>query len=135
MLFRSDYQRNKDIAGLAKLTYVAGPYEPCNVGGEVWPPKAVDNVCSCGEVSVMSGGVVSGSENCWPFVAVDDYFMMTLQIPPPKATMLLEEVLGVMQKCGVCCIGESQGTFSGAKPFTNVAQMVISLAGLIKLGE
>ena len=55
--------------GLVKLAYVAGPYEPCDVGGKVGPPKAVDDVCSCGEVSVMSGG-----ENCWSFVTVDDYF-------------------------------------------------------------
>ena len=74
----SDYQRNEDIVGLVKLTYVAGPYEPCNVGGEVRPPKAVSDVCPCGEVSMMSGGVVSSGENCWSFVTVDDYFMTTL---------------------------------------------------------
>ena len=61
----SDYQRNEDVTGLAKLTYVAGPYEPCDVGGEVRPPKAVGDVCLCGEVSVMSGSVVSSGENCW----------------------------------------------------------------------
>ena len=70
--------------GLAKLTYVAGPYEPCDVSGEVRPPKAVGDVCSCGEVSVMSSSIVSGGKNCWSFVAVDDYFVATLQIPSPK---------------------------------------------------
>ena len=72
----SDYWRNEDITGLVKLTYVTGPNEPCDVGGEVRPPKAVDDVCSCGEVSMMSGGVVSSGENCWSVVAVYDYFMM-----------------------------------------------------------
>ena len=86
----SDYWRNEDITSLAKLAYVAGPYEPCDVGGEVWPPKAVDDVCSCGEVSMMSGG-----ENCWSLVAVDDYFMTTLRIPSPKTAIDLEEVFGV----------------------------------------
>ena len=79
-----DYQRNKGVTGLAKLTYVTGPDEPCDVGGEVRPPKAVDDVCLCGEVSVMSGGVVGSSENSWSFVTVYDHFMMTLQIPLPK---------------------------------------------------
>ena len=74
----SDYWRNEDVAGLAKLTYMAGPYEPCDVSREVRPPKAVDDVCLRGEVSVMSGGVVSGSENCQSFVTVDDYFVTTL---------------------------------------------------------
>ena len=58
---RSDYQRNEDVVGLVKLTYVAGPYEPCDVGGEVKPPKVVDDVCSCGEVSIMSGSVMSSA--------------------------------------------------------------------------
>ena len=80
----SNYRRNDDVAGLAKLTYVAGPYEPCDVSREVRPPKAVGDVCSCGEVSVMSSGIVSGGKNCWSFVAVDDYFVATLQIPSPK---------------------------------------------------
>ena len=35
----SNYQRNEDVMGLAKLTYVAAPYEPCDVCGEVRPPK------------------------------------------------------------------------------------------------
>ena len=48
----SDYRRNEDIMGLAKLTYVTGPDEPCDAGGEVRPPKVVDDVCACGEVSV-----------------------------------------------------------------------------------
>ena len=70
--------------GLAKLTYVAGPDKPCNVGGEMRPPKVVNDVCSCGEVSMMSS-----SENCWLFVAVNDYFMMALQIPFSKDGHLL----------------------------------------------
>ena len=56
-----------------KLTNVTGPDEPCDVGGEVRPPKAVNDVCTCGKVSVMSSG-----KNHWPFVTVNDYFMMTL---------------------------------------------------------
>ena len=104
----SDYRRNEDITGLAKLAYVAGPYEPCDVGREVRPPKAVDDVCSCGEVSVMSG-----SENCWSFVAVDDYFMTTLWILSPKMAIDLEKVFSVPQKGGISSIGESQRTFSG----------------------
>ena len=126
----SDYRRNEDVTSLAKLTYVAGPYEPCNVGREVWPPKTVDDVCPCGEVSVMSGG-----ENCWSFVAVDDYFMMTLWIPSPKMAIYLEEVLCVPQEGGVCVIGKSRGTFSGLEPFTNMSQMVVSTAGSIRSGE
>ena len=126
----SNYRRNKDIAGLAKLTYVAGPYEPCNVGGEVRPPKAVGDVCSCGEVSVMSGG-----ENCWSFVAVDDYFVMTLWIPSPKTAIYLEEVIGVPQEGGVCGIGESQRTFGGLEPFMNASQMVVGAVASIRLGE
>ena len=109
--------------GLAKLTYMTGSDKPCNVGREVRPPKVVDDVCMCGEVSVMSS-----RENCWSFVTVNDNFMTTLQIPPPKVTILLEEVLSVVKKCGVCGVGESWGTFSGAKPFINVAQMVVSSA-------
>ena len=126
----SDYRRNKDIVGLAKLTYVAGPYEPCDVGGEVQPPKAVDDVCSCGEVSVMSGG-----ENCWLFVTVDDYSMTTLWIPSPKTAIDLEKVFGVLQESGVSSIGESRRTFSGLEPFANASQMVIGAAGSIGSGE
>ena len=126
----SDYRRNEDVTGLAKLAYVAGPYEPCDVGGEVRPPKAVDDVCSCGKVSVMSGG-----ENCWSFVAVDDYFMTTLRIPSPKTAIDLEKVFGVLQEGGVCGIGESQRTFGGVKSFVNTAQMVISMAGSIRSGK
>ena len=44
---------------LAELTDVTDPDEPCNVSREVRPPKVVDDVCTCCEVSVMSGG-----ENC-----------------------------------------------------------------------
>ena len=88
----SNYWRNEDVTSLVKLTYVAGPYEPCDVGGEVRPPKVVDDVCSCGKVPVMSGGIVSSGENCWLFVAVDDYFMTTLRIPSPKTAIYLEEV-------------------------------------------
>ena len=117
----SDYWRNEDVAGLAKLTYVAGPYEPCNVGREVWPPKAVNDVCPCGEVSMMSGG-----ENCWLFVAVDDYFMTTLQIPSPKTAIYLEEVFS---------IGKSRRTLGGFEPFPNVSQMVVGVAGSLGSGE
>ena len=113
----------------------AGPYEPCDVSGEVRPPKAVDDVCSCGEISVMSGGVVSSSKNCWPFVAVNDYFMTTLQIPSPKTAIDLEEVFGIPQKGGISGIGESRRTFGGVEPFTNASQMVVSAAGSIRLGE
>ena len=87
----SDYQRNEDITGLVQLTYVAGPDKPCDVGGEVRPPKVVNDVCSCGKVSMMSGSIVSGGENCWSFVAVDDYFMTALWIPFPKMAIYLEE--------------------------------------------
>ena len=120
---------------LAKLTYVAGPYKPCDVGRKVRPPKAVDDVCSCGEVSVMSGGIMSGSENCWLFVAVDDYFMTTLRIPSPKMAIDLEEVFGILQESSVCGIGESWRTFGGLEPFVNTSQMVIGVAGSIGLGE
>ena len=116
--------------GLVKLTYVTGPDEPCDVGGEVRPPKAVDDVCSCGEVSMMSGG-----ENCRPLVTVDDYFMMTLQIPLPKMAIPLEEVFGIAQESGVCGIGESRRMFGGPEPFANMSQMVVGLAGSIGLGE
>ena len=131
----SDYRRNEDVTSLAKLTYVAGPYEPCDVGGEVRPPKAVDDVCSCGEVSVMSGGVVSGGENSWSLVAVDDYFMTTLRIPSPKTTIDLEEVFGVPQEGGVSGIGKSQRTFGGLEPCANASQMVVGTAGSIGSGE
>ena len=127
---RSDYWRNEDVAGLAKLTYVAGPDEPCNVGGEVRSPKAVNDVCSCGEVSVMSSG-----ENCWSFVTVDDYFMTTLQIPFPKMAIYLKEVFGILQESGICGIGESRRMFSGLEPFANASQMVIGMAGSIRSGE
>ena len=116
--------------GLAKLAYVAGPYEPCDVGGEVRPPKVVNDVCSCGEVSVMSGG-----ENCWSFVAADDYFMTTLQIPSPKTTIGLEEVFGVPQESGVSGIGKSRRTFGGLEPCANASQMVVGTAGSIGSGE
>ena len=109
-----------------KLTNVTGPGKPCNVGGEVRPPKVVGDVCMCGKVSVMSGG-----KNCWSFVTVNHYFMMTLQIPPPKVTIHLEEVFGVAQEC----IGESWRMFHQDKPFVNMAQMVVSSAGSIRSGE
>ena len=126
----SNYWRNEDVTGLVKLTYVTGPDEPCNVSGEVRPPKVVDDVCSCGEVSMMSGG-----ENCWSLVTVDDYFMMTLRIPLPKMAILLEEVFGIAQESGVCGIGESQRMFSGLKLFMNASQMVIGVVGSIRSGE
>ena len=131
----SDYQRNENVAGLAKLTYVTGPYEPCNDGREVRPPKAVDDVCSCGKVSMMSGGVVSSSENLWLFVAVNHYFMTTLWIPLPKMAIYLEEVFGILQESGVCGIGESRRMFGGLKPFVNMLQMVVGMAGSIGSGE
>ena len=121
--------------GLAKLAYVASPYKPCNVGGEVRPPKAVGDVCSCGEISVMSSGVVSSSKNCRSFVAVDDYFMTTLRIPSPKMAIDLEKVFSVLQEGSVSDIGESWRTFGGVKPFTNASQMVIGVAGSIRSGE
>ena len=113
---------------MVKLTYVAGPDKPCDVGREVRPPKAVDDVCSCGKVSMMSGGVVSSSKNCWSFVTVNDYFMMTLQIPSPKTAIYLEEVFGVPQEHGVCGIGKSWRMFGGLEPFANTSQMVIGVA-------
>ena len=131
----SNYQRNEDITSLMKLTYVTGPDEPCNVSGEVRPPKAVNDVCSCGKVSMMSSSIVSGSENCWPFVAVNDYFMMTLQILPPKTAILFEEAFHIMQECGICGIGQSQRMFSGVEPFANAPQMVVGMAGSMGLGE
>ena len=82
--------------GLVKLTYVTGPDKPCDVSGEVRPPKAVDDVCSCGEVSMMSGGIVSSGENCWLLGTVNDYFMTTLWIPLPKTAIHLEEVFGIV---------------------------------------
>ena len=121
--------------GLAKLTYVTGPDEPCDVSREVRPPKVVDDVCMCGKASVMSSGIVSGSENCWSFVAVNDYFMMTLQIPLLKMAIHLEEVFGIAQESGVCGIGESQRMFGALEPFTNMSQMVVGVAGSIRLGE
>ena len=131
----SDYQRNEDIIGLVKLTYVTGPDEPCDVSRQVRPPKAVNDVCACGEVSMMSGRIVSSSKNCWSFVTVDDYFMTTLQILPPKMAIHLEEVFSIAQESGVCSIGESRRMFGGLKPFANVAQMVIGVAGSIGSGE
>ena len=126
----SDYRRNEDVAGLVKLTYVTGPYEPCDVGGEVRPPKAVNDVCSCGEVSMMSGG-----KNCPSFVAVDDYFVTTLRIPLPKMAIHLEEIFSIPQESGVYGIGESRRTFGGLKPFTNTSQTVVGAAESIRTGE
>ena len=131
----SDYGRNEDITGLAKLAYVAGPYEPCDIGGEVWPPKVVDDVCSCREISVMSSGIVSGGENCWSFVTVNDYFMMTLRIPSPKTAVHLEEVFGVPQEGSVCGISESRRTIGGLEPCANASQVDVSSAGSIGSGE
>ena len=131
----SNYWRNKDVAGLVKLTYVTGPDEPCDVSGEVRPPKAVSDVCSCGEVSVMSGGIVSCSKNCWSFVAVDHYFMATLWIPSPKMAIYLEEVFGIPQESSICSIGKSWRLFGGLEPFTNTSHMVVSMAGSLGSGE
>ena len=116
--------------GLAKLAYVAGPYEPCDVGGEVWPPKAVDDVCFCCEISVMSGG-----ENCWSLVAGDNYFMTTLRIPSPQTAIDLEEVFSIPQKGGISGIGESRRMFGALEPFANTSQMVVGAAGSIGPGE
>ena len=126
----SDYWRNEDVAGLAKLTYVTGSYEPCDVSSKVRPPKAVGDVCSCGEVSMMSGG-----KNCRSFVAVDDDFVTTLQIPSPKTAIYLEEVFGVPQEGSVCVIGKSWRTFGGLEPFANASQMVVGTAGSVRSGE
>ena len=120
---------------LAQLTNVAGPDEPCDVGGEVRPPKVVNDVCVSCEVSMMSGSVVGIGKNCWSFVTVDDYFMMTLQISPPKATILLEEVFHVAQEHGVCGIGKSWRMFGDTEPFANVAQMIFGMVGSIRSGE
>ena len=98
---------------MAKLTYVTGPDEPCDVGREVRPPKAVDDVCSCHKVSMMSSGVVSSGENRWPFFAVNDYFMTALRIPLPKTAIYLEEVFGILQESSVCGIGKSQRMLGG----------------------
>ena len=92
----------------------------------------VNDVCSCGEVSMMSGGVMGSSENCQSFVVVDDCFMMTLRIPLPKMAIHLEEVFSIAQESGVCGIGESRRTL---EPFANASQMVISMVGSIGLGE
>ena len=73
----------------------------------------VNDVCSCGEVSMMSGSIMSSSENCWTFVTVDDYFMMALKLPFSKMAIYLEEVFGIPQESGICSIGESWRTFSG----------------------
>ena len=130
----SNYRRKEDVTGLAQLTYVAGPDEPCDVGGEVRPPKAVNDVRLCGKVSMMSGGMVSSGKNYWSFVAVDDYFMVTLWIPS-KTAIYLEEVFSILKESGICGIGESRRTFGGLKPFVNVLQMVVSMAGSIRSGE
>ena len=78
---------------------------------------------------------MSGGENCRSFVAVDDHFMMALQIPFPKTAIYLEEVFGIPQESGICGIGESRRTFGGLKPFVNASQMVVSVVGSIGLGE
>ena len=105
------------------------------ISGEVRPPKAVDDVCSCREISMMSSGVVSRGKNCRSFVTVDDYFMTTLWIPSPKTAIHLEEVFGVPQEGGVCGIGESRRMFGGLEPFANASQMVVGAAGSIRSGE
>ena len=69
------------------------------------------------------------------FVAVDDYFMTTLQISSPKMAIYLEEVFGIPQESGICSIGESQRMFGGLEPFANVLQMVVGTAGSIGSGE
>ena len=79
--------------------------------------------------------MMSSGENCWSLVTVDDYFMMALQIPPPKVTILLEEALGIVQKCSVCGIGDSQKTFHGDESVTNTVQMVINSLEFIGLWE
>ena len=99
------------------------------------PPKVVDDVCSCREIPMMSGGVVSSSKNCWSFVSVDDYFMATLWIPSPKVVIYLEEVFSIPQESGVCGIGEPRRMFGGLKPFANTLQMVVGMAGSIGSGE
>ena len=111
---------------------MTGPDEPCDVSGEVRPPEVVNDMCTSCEVSVMSGGVVSGSENCWLSVTIDYYFMMTLQIPPPKTAILFEEAFCIMQECG---IGQSRRMFGGVEPFVNMPQMVVGAVGSIELGE
>ena len=121
--------------GLVKLTYVTGPDKPCNVSGEVRPPKVVNDVCSCHEVSVMSSGVMSSSENFWSLVTVDDYFMMTLWVLLPQMAIHLEEVFGISRKRGICGIGESQRTFGGLEPFAKALQIVVGVAGSIRSGE
>ena len=112
---------------------MTGPDEPCNVSGEVRPPKVVDNVCACHEVTMMSGHIMGGGKNCWLLVTVDDYFMMALLILPPKVTILSEEALSIAQEHGVCSIGESGGTFHGDEPIVNAAQMVVGSPGFIEL--
>ena len=84
----------------------------------------------CHKVSMMSG-----SENHRSFVTVDDYVMMALQILSPKAAILLEKVLGIVQKCGICSVGESWGMFRSTEPLTNTVQMLIGSPGSIGSGE
>ena len=78
---------------------------------------------------------MSGGENCRSLVAVDNYFMTTLQIPSLQTAIDLEEVFGVPQKGGVSGIGESRRTFGALEPFANTSQIVIGAAGSIGSGE
>ena len=70
----SNYQWNEDIVGLVELTYVTYSDKPGNIGGEVRPPKAVYDVSTCHEVSLMSSGVACSAKDCWS-VANCEMFM------------------------------------------------------------
>ena len=61
-----------------KLAQVTGLNEPGNVGSEMRPPKAINDVGSCCKVTMMPSCVMGSSEDCRPFVWVDDDLVIPL---------------------------------------------------------
>ena len=63
-----DDRRYENIAGLAKLTSMAGFHKPCYIGSEVRPPKVIHYLSASCEVSMMSGFIMGGDENRGAFI-------------------------------------------------------------------
>ena len=57
--------------GLVKLAQMAGLYKPCDISGKIGPPKVIYYLSASCEVSVMSGFIVGGDENCGAFIWFD----------------------------------------------------------------
>ena len=131
----SDDWRDEDVPRLAELAQVTGSDEPGDVGGEMRPPEAIDNVGSCRKVAMMPSRVVGGGEDCRSFIWFDDDLVIPLWISPPKAAVLQEEVRGVTDKRGISFLSEVRRSAQSSEPIADAHQTPVRFARLVGSGE